>query len=63
MLASNSRGTTEHMLVLGHGFSSDILAMLVLAGLVTVETETLRAGRGKIERVLITAAGKRTLEG
>jgi len=53
------------MLVLGHGFSGDMLAMLVLAGLVTVVTEALRAdgGRRKVERVMITDAGKRALEG
>ena len=63
LLAGNPRGTTEHMLVLGHGFSSDMLAMLVLAGLATVVTETLRAGHCKIERMMITDAGKRALEG
>ena len=63
LLAGNPRGTTEHMLVLGHGFSSDMLAMLVLAGLATVVTETLRAGHCKIERMMITDAGKRALKG
>jgi hypothetical protein len=53
------------MLVLGHGFSRDMLAMLVLAGLATVVTETLRASGAtvKIERMRITDAGKRALEG
>jgi hypothetical protein len=63
LLTGNPRGITEHMLVLGHGFSSDMLAMLVLAGLATVVTETLRAGHCKIERMMITDAGKRALEG
>jgi hypothetical protein len=65
LFASNPRGTTEYMLVLGHGFSSDLLAMLVLAGLATAVTETLRADRRrcKIERVMITDTGKRALEG
>jgi hypothetical protein len=40
-----------------------MLAMLVLAGLATVVTETLRAGHCKIERMMITDAGKRALEG
>ncbi len=62
-LACTPRGTAEHMLVLGHGFSSDMLAMLVLAGLATVVNETHRAGQGKIKRLLITDAGKRALEG
>jgi hypothetical protein len=63
LLVGNPRGMTEHMLVLGHGFSSDMLAMLVLAGLATVVTETPKAGHGKIERMMITDAGKRALEG
>jgi hypothetical protein len=37
--------------------------MLVLAGLATVVTETLRAGHCKIERMVITDVGKRALEG
>jgi hypothetical protein len=61
LLASNPRGTTKDMLVLGNGLSSDMLGMLVLAGLATVVTETLRTGQGKIERMLITDAGKRAL--
>jgi hypothetical protein len=65
LLASSPRGTTEDMLVLGHGFSRDMLAMLVLAGLATVVTEPLRTDgeRRKVERVMITDAGKRALEG
>jgi hypothetical protein len=65
LLAGNPRGMTEHMLVLGHGFSSDMLAMLVLAGLASVVTEPLRTDgeRRKVERVLITDAGERALEG
>ena len=53
------------MLALGHGFSRDMLAMLVLAGLATVVTETLRptGSTVKIERMHITAAGQRALEG
>jgi hypothetical protein len=51
------------MLVLGHGLSSGMLGMLVLAGLATVMAESLKAGRGKLERMLITDAGKRALEG
>ena len=43
LLADKPRGTTEDVLPLGHGFSSDVLAMLVLTGLATIVTETLRA--------------------
>jgi hypothetical protein len=65
LLASSPRGATEEVLVLGHGFSRDMLAMLVLAGLATVVTETLRAGGPtiKVERFSITDAGRRALEG
>ena len=65
LLARSPRGATEDMLVLGHGFSRDMLAMLVLAGLATVVTEPLRTDgeRRKVERVMITDAGKRALEG
>jgi hypothetical protein len=65
LLASSPRGTTEDMLVLGHGLSRDMLAMLVLGGLATVVTERLRptGETVKIERMHITDAGKRALEG
>jgi hypothetical protein len=63
LLANNPRGTTEDMLVLGHGISSDVLGMLVLAGLTTVETETLRAHGStiKVQRMRITDAGRRAI--
>jgi hypothetical protein len=65
LLASSSRGASEDMLVLGHEFSRDMLAMLVLAGLATMVTETPRAGGPtiKVERMQITDAGRRALEG
>ena len=65
LLASSPRGATEEVLVLGHGFSRDMLAMLVLAGLATMVTETPRAGGPtiKVERMQITDAGRRALEG
>jgi hypothetical protein len=58
LLASDQRGLTE-ALMLAHGFRREMLAGLVLAGLVTVATETMRAGRGmvKVERYRITDAG------
>jgi len=65
LLASNSRGATEDLLVLAHQFSRDMLAGLVLAGLATVVTETVRAGGPtiKVERMQITDAGRKVLEG
>ena len=64
MLASSPRGATEEVLVLGHGFSRDMLAMLVLAGLAKVVSETVRAGGStiKVERVSITDAGRKALD-
>ena len=62
--ASSPRGATEEVLVLGHGFSRDMLAMLVLAGLAKVVSETVRAGGStiKVERVSITDAGRRAID-
>jgi len=64
MLVSSPRGATEEVLVLGHGFSRDMLAMLVLAGLAKVVSETVRAGGStiKVERVSITDAGRRAID-
>jgi hypothetical protein len=58
-------GVAADVLVLAHGFSRNMLAGLVLAGLATVITETLRAAIStiKVERVRITDAGRRALEG
>jgi hypothetical protein len=65
LLASIPRGATEDLLVLAHEFSRDMLAALVLAGLATVVTETVRAGGStiKVERYLITDDGRRALKG
>jgi hypothetical protein len=65
VLASSPRGTTEDMLVVGHGHSADMLAMLVLAGLAKMVTATLRAEGGTftIERLHITDAGRRAIGG
>ena len=65
LLARNPRGTIEDVLELGHGFSRETLAMLVLNGLAMVMTETLslRGATIKIERMRITDAGRRTIRG
>jgi hypothetical protein len=65
LLASNPRGTTKDMLVVGHGLSADMLAMLVLAELAKVMTATLKAEGGTftIERLHITDAGRRAIGG
>jgi hypothetical protein len=65
MLAGIPRGVTEDLLVLAHGFDSDMIAGLVRAGLATAHRETVRAG-GKtteIVRIRITDAGRQVLEG
>jgi hypothetical protein len=65
LLARSPRGAIEDVLELGHGFSHEMLAMLVLAGLATVVTETLRVDGGtfKIERMRITDAGRLAIRG
>jgi hypothetical protein len=44
MLASIPHGVTEDLLVLAHGFDSDMIAGLVQAGLATAHRETVRGG-------------------
>ena len=65
LLGSIPHGAVADLLVLAHEFSCDMLAGLVLAGLATVVTETIRAGGPtiKVERYRITDAGTRALEG
>jgi hypothetical protein len=65
LLARSKRGAIEDVLELGHGFSREMLGMLVLAGLATVVTETLMANgvRFKIERMQITDAGRFAIRG
>lgn len=61
-LAGVPRGVTE-ALMLAHGFATDMLAGLVLAGLATVVTDTVQAGGRmmKVERFLVTDAGRRAI--
>lgn len=65
LLARSPRGATEDVLELGHGFSRETLAMLTLAGLAKLETDTLRVDGGTftVERLRITDAGRRALKG
>jgi hypothetical protein len=55
----------EDVLDLAHGFSREMLGMLVLDGLATVVTETLMANgvTFKIERMQITDAGRFAIRG
>jgi hypothetical protein len=65
LLARNKRGAIEDVLELGHGFSREMLGMLVLSGLATVVTETLMANgvTFKVERMQITDAGRFAIQG
>lgn len=65
LLARSPRGAIDDVLELGHGYSREMLAQLVLAGLATVVTETLRADGSTftIERLRITDAGRRAIRG
>ena len=66
VLANASRGVSEEILVVAHGFSAEMIASLVLAGLATVVTEMRKAPRGlttKVERIRITDDGRKALGG
>ncbi len=62
-LADVPRGIAE-TLMLAHGFTPELIAGLVLAGLATVVTDTARIGGQtiKVELVMITDAGRRAIE-
>jgi hypothetical protein len=64
LLASSRHGATEKLLVVAHGFDSDMIADLVRAGLATAEREVMKAGSEPIEvvRIKITEAGRMALE-
>jgi hypothetical protein len=66
LLADAPRGLSEEVLVVAHGFSAVMLDGLMLDGLATVVTEAKSAPRGvtiKVERIRITDAGRRAVEG
>jgi hypothetical protein len=65
MLASAGQNGATEAFMLAHGFWREMLAGLVLVGLTTVVTESIRAPdlTMKVERYRITAAGRRALEG
>jgi hypothetical protein len=65
LLASDPRGATEDVLDLGHGFSRETLAMLTLAGLAKLVTETLHVDGGTftVEFLRITDAGRQVIGG
>jgi hypothetical protein len=68
LLASRPHGVTERLLVLAHGFDTDMIAGLVRTGLAKADREivkTLAKARVKtveVVRVRITEAGRRAIE-
>jgi hypothetical protein len=65
VLAEVPRGISEEVLMLAHGFSSEMIAGLVKAGLAIIVTQskTMRPGVTiEIERIQITDAGRRAIE-
>jgi hypothetical protein len=64
LLAGSPLGATE-AIMLAHGFTTEILTVLVRDGLATATPETVHAGKRPIEvvRVRITDAGRLALAG
>ena len=62
-LADVPRGIAETLMI-AHGFTPELIAGLVLAGLATVVTDTGRIGGQtiKVELVMITDAGRSAIE-
>jgi hypothetical protein len=62
LLANDPHGATE-ALMQAHGFRGEMLAGLVLAGLATVTTDTMRAGAAtiRVEKYRITEIGRKAL--
>jgi len=63
LLASDPQGATEELLVLAHGFDSDMIAGLVHSGLAMARRENMKAGSRAIEvvRIRITGAERNAL--
>ena len=64
LLADVPHGVAQ-TLMLAHGLIGELVAGLVLAGLATVVTKTVRIGGQtiKVEFVMITDAGRKAIEG
>jgi hypothetical protein len=62
-LARVPRGIAK-TLMLAHGFSRELIATLVLAGLVTVAVDSLKIGEETInvDLVMITDAGRKAIQ-
>ncbi len=64
LLASSPGGAAEELVLIAYGFRREMLAGLVLAGLATVVTDTLRIDEGTIgiDLLTITDAGRNALK-
>ena len=65
LLTSDPQGATDELLVLVHGFDSNMIADLVESGLAMARLENMKAGSRSIEvvRIRITGAGRKAIEG
>ena len=63
LLASDPQGATDELLVLVHGFDSNMIADLVESGLAMARLENMNAGSRAIEviRIRITGSGRNAL--
>jgi hypothetical protein len=63
LLASDPQGATDELLVLVHGFDSNMIADLVESGLAMARLENMKSGSRAIEvvRIRITGAGRDAL--
>jgi hypothetical protein len=63
LLAGDPQGATDELLVLVHGFDSNMIADLVESGLAAARLENMKAGSRAIEvvRIRITGAGRDAL--
>ena len=57
LLASDPQGATDELLVLVHGFDSNMIADLVESGLAAARLENMKAGNRAIEVVRIRITG------
>jgi len=65
LLASSPHGATKKLLVVVHGFDTDMIAGHVRAGLAAEERDVMKAGGETIEvvRIRITEARRKAIEG
>ena len=65
LLASDPQGATDELLVVVHGFDSNMIDDLVESGLAAARLENMKAGNRAIEvvRIRITGAGRDALAG